>query len=659
MAEYKAILPISPQGSIISDSSAAPEQKPVVRVTKVKLSRTSTRKVRTGCITCKKRHIKCDESKPHCGNCLQTRGHCEGYLPDQKKNKKSSGPAELCWDSTQAIIPRVSAVAVASPTAQTKLHINTVDFRDDHSMSYFQEFVGLVRGPWMRAASTGDLWEVMLPQLSRNNGTLRSAAMAIGALSVWYRQSAHVSLHAITVPDQPTAQGDTHYFQAVAHYCDSLKMQCRRASAQDAVFLSVLLLFFETLRGNRKAALDHVNHALSLLLALVTDTDAHHRLADLAPNPMPVIGAVADVFNHLAKQARTVFRNRIRDGPPLPNLAKRLQSTNQTMETFMMLLNQTQSEAANSPESYPDSFDTLEQFEQIWPAIRRHQAAMGAVMEDVFKTSGLRGADDDVTITKLHYELFGNPRIVSFCENFHKSMVKLNTGFQPLFNRIMHADVGSPTYLRAILLRIEFMGVYIFSNAPSFIEDASARALTPLYREYISLAHIATRAAKKEFETNPAHHLSLQCSLSWCLLVISMFCRDPLVRDEAMWILKEYPGQDGIWSIRALYALALRNRHVERVNAVGTPDEQWRRLWRREFVFEDSGDRVVLRYMERDEVTEKWQLVEEAADIPRDGGEAQWKRQALTIHSGLLILDLFNAVAQGDMDTRLPIGRPC
>ncbi|OHE93956.1 hypothetical protein CORC01_10743 [Colletotrichum orchidophilum] len=655
MADYKVILPGRPQRPIVSDSDTVSETKPV-RVNKVKLSRTSTRKVRTGCITCKKRHIKCDESKPHCGNCLQARGHCEGYPPDHKKKKKKTpGPSELCWDSTQAIVPRTT-----SPTVQTKLNTNTMDFHNDTGMSYFQEFVGLVRGPWMRAASTGDLWEVMLPQLSRNNGTLRSAAMAIGALSVWHRQSAHASLRAVSAPDQPTAQEDAHYFQAVAHYCDSLKMQCRRASAQDAVFLSVLVLFFETLRGNRKAALDHVNHALSLLLAIVTDTDAHHRLADLAPNPRPVISAVADVFNHLAKQARTVFSGRISDGPPLPNLAKRLRSTKQTMETFMMLLSQTQSESAISPSSYPDAFDTLEEFEQVWPAMRRHQAAMGAIMEDVFKTCGLRSGDDAAMINKLHLEIFANPRIVDFCANFQKSMTKLNVAFQPLFNKIMQADLRSPTYLRAILLRIEFLGVYIFSNPPSFIDDQSARALTPLYREYLSLAHIALRAAKKEFQTNPAHHLSLQCSLSWFLLVTSLFCRDPLVRDEALWILKEYPGQDGIWSIRALYALARRNRYIERANAVeGTLEEQWQRLWRREFVFENSGDRIVLRYMEKDESARAWQLVEEAADLPKDSEDVQWKRQPLTMHSGLLVLDLFNAVTQGDMDTRIPIGRPC
>ncbi|KAK3389398.1 hypothetical protein B0H63DRAFT_98397 [Podospora didyma] len=34
---------------------------------------------RTGCLTCRKRRIKCDEGKPTCKNCLKSKRECEGY----------------------------------------------------------------------------------------------------------------------------------------------------------------------------------------------------------------------------------------------------------------------------------------------------------------------------------------------------------------------------------------------------------------------------------------------------------------------------------------------------------------------------------------------------------------------------------------------------
>lgn len=41
--------------------------------------RTIRRRTRTGCLTCRKRRIKCDERKPHCFNCERSRKVCLGY----------------------------------------------------------------------------------------------------------------------------------------------------------------------------------------------------------------------------------------------------------------------------------------------------------------------------------------------------------------------------------------------------------------------------------------------------------------------------------------------------------------------------------------------------------------------------------------------------
>ncbi|KAF2217816.1 hypothetical protein CERZMDRAFT_63943 [Cercospora zeae-maydis SCOH1-5] len=43
---------------------------------KAKLSRKRTK---TGCLTCRKRRIKCDEGRPVCKNCVKSKRHCEGY----------------------------------------------------------------------------------------------------------------------------------------------------------------------------------------------------------------------------------------------------------------------------------------------------------------------------------------------------------------------------------------------------------------------------------------------------------------------------------------------------------------------------------------------------------------------------------------------------
>ncbi|KAI0387578.1 hypothetical protein F5Y04DRAFT_7692 [Hypomontagnella monticulosa] len=49
------------------DDNSAPK-KPVVR-----------KRTKTGCLTCRKRRIKCDEGRPTCNNCLKSKRQCEGY----------------------------------------------------------------------------------------------------------------------------------------------------------------------------------------------------------------------------------------------------------------------------------------------------------------------------------------------------------------------------------------------------------------------------------------------------------------------------------------------------------------------------------------------------------------------------------------------------
>lgn len=53
------------------------------------------RRTRTGCLTCRKRRIKCDERKPTCFNCERSKKSCLGYqdllkLPPRKRNRDTS-----------------------------------------------------------------------------------------------------------------------------------------------------------------------------------------------------------------------------------------------------------------------------------------------------------------------------------------------------------------------------------------------------------------------------------------------------------------------------------------------------------------------------------------------------------------------------------------
>ncbi len=219
-------------------------------------------------------------------------------------------------------------------------------------------------------------------------------------------------------------------------------------------------------------------------------------------------------------------------------------------------------------------------------------------------------------------------------------MQALDAAFLPLFNRIIVSDAQSPTYLKAVHLRLQFLQVYAFENPPQYLSAETLHSQTFLFREYLSLARVALRIAKQKAST-PACQISLECGIAWHLLLLAFFSRDPITREEAVQMLREYPCQDGLWNVQSLYTLALKSQAVERTNAVeGTSTEQWRRLWRREYVFEDGGNRIVFRYQDKHDATGKWQMVEEVAEVGGNWDAVNWVRRPLTGFGALMMGDL-------------------
>ncbi|KAF9769946.1 hypothetical protein IL306_012550 [Fusarium sp. DS 682] len=532
--------------------------------------------------------------------------------------KRGKGLGQVQWDSKQI-------TRAAPPRSQLHLVHDSLDFRDAQSVLYFDEFVQVVQSPWIAAGFNSDLWAVTLPQVARTNDIVRHAAIAIGALSKWFNKSKYDSLGTLLSVEDEAATGDPDYLNAVAHYCHALKLQSQQASIQDAVFLSVLFLCFETLRGNRKAALDHINHGLAMLLALLTDSDSC-LMSSVAPNPKPLIAAVADIFSQIIPQTRLILRGSIGRSPAVPNFTRGLRAKKQSLESFMSLINQL-------PRSYPPAeelppvLDNLDDFEKYWLTGRNAKLAVVPLLMEAVQNTGVLVSSDPDIISRVWKEITADPRIKEICEASTKELQALEAAFMPLFNRIVMSDSRATDYIRAIHLRLHYLGTCTFDDLTHFYDVVPIQAKTPQFREFLSLAEISIRIAKRDLK-NPAQQLSLQCSLASHLFLISIFCRDALLRDEATWMLKDYPGQDGIWNSRSLYLLAHRNKTVERINASeGTALEQWHRLLRREYLFEEGGDRIVLCYLDKDEITGEWQLVEETADVKGDLDAVEWKRR--------------------------------
>ncbi|CAE6423791.1 unnamed protein product [Rhizoctonia solani] len=70
----------------------------------------------TGCLACKARRKKCDETKPHCLRCQKARTECPGYTYFERPNKLSGTPRTLPGPSSRVNQPRASAYQRNSST---------------------------------------------------------------------------------------------------------------------------------------------------------------------------------------------------------------------------------------------------------------------------------------------------------------------------------------------------------------------------------------------------------------------------------------------------------------------------------------------------------------------------------------------------------------
>lgn len=89
---------------------------------KAKLSRKRTK---TGCLTCRKRRIKCGEQRPICSNCIKSKRHCEGYSqrvvfkpPTFEYQPVANGAAHITFQAGPIHVPVPGAVPEHGHDAQ-------------------------------------------------------------------------------------------------------------------------------------------------------------------------------------------------------------------------------------------------------------------------------------------------------------------------------------------------------------------------------------------------------------------------------------------------------------------------------------------------------------------------------------------------------------
>ncbi|KFY70251.1 hypothetical protein V499_09323 [Pseudogymnoascus sp. VKM F-103] len=225
--------------------------------TNTKKPRASKPKVKTGCLTCKIRHVKCDESKPHCTRCLSTGRVCDGYSP----------PRLLTHIITHSPSHTITHFPTPLPSpaitnAPTPLLPGTPSEQDS-----FHTFRTLTTAH-LGGLFTSPFWSRHVLQASLHEPSIFHAAVALGAL------------HSNSIHTRTWGDGDGDGEFAVRQYVKAIRGLTRPGGERrvDVTLIACLLFtIFESLRGYHAAALTHLDNGVNLLLELQSQShsDSH------------------------------------------------------------------------------------------------------------------------------------------------------------------------------------------------------------------------------------------------------------------------------------------------------------------------------------------------------------------------------------------------
>lgn len=162
-----------PTSSSSSDQSSASTPTAIFHVGRAGIKKRWAPKVRSGCITCRERRVKCDEAKPQCLRCRRLEEPCR-Y--EHKVNLAS-------FRSDRSIVRSTNP----ADQKQALKWSRTPVFGSPEETRYLDTFL-TVTAPWIGHHNTSarKLFNGIIPQASWNHPALRHAVVAVGMASEQY-----------------------------------------------------------------------------------------------------------------------------------------------------------------------------------------------------------------------------------------------------------------------------------------------------------------------------------------------------------------------------------------------------------------------------------------------------------------------------------------
>ncbi|KAK0104492.1 hypothetical protein ONS95_004780 [Cadophora gregata] len=213
----------------------------------VKKPRASKPKVKSGCVTCKARRVKCDETKPHCLRCQKFGRICDGYTPEPAQSRGLS-----------QLQPRIPSSSLYGPSVA--IHATEEEHR------YFQVFTERTAHE-LSGFYDPTFWTKLVLQESHSVAAIRHSVIALGALnkSLESAPGPNLKVNVIQSIDK------RHHEQAVLAHLKAIQSLNSYISSsgspqlRNALIACLLFVCFETFQGCYASSVQQIYGGLKIL----------------------------------------------------------------------------------------------------------------------------------------------------------------------------------------------------------------------------------------------------------------------------------------------------------------------------------------------------------------------------------------------------------
>ena len=218
------------------------------------------RRLRTGCLICKLRHIKCGEERPSCTNCVDANRKCMGYPVLASESSSSSASSSALISPNQVLQQRSGhplSKALTSRPQWTQKEVRSFSFGIHKTV------------PNITTYFNSEFWGIQIPRLAHQIPAIRHA---LSALATFHEKSKFQDIPALgqaitTKTTLVPASVDKFFLQQYNKAIVQLNNQITGdglVAALCTLICCVIFVCIEGLHGRQQAMVNHIQAGLKV-----------------------------------------------------------------------------------------------------------------------------------------------------------------------------------------------------------------------------------------------------------------------------------------------------------------------------------------------------------------------------------------------------------